>query len=371
MDRAQLNRRCKKKWQKRNVRNYWCRKRCSELLLREGTCFGANDNDDTILGRAKEAIQEVILNDNKRKEDEVDDDDIPDWIPTMIEKFSNESVTHVKRLTHNLNDPQSAFKSWRHEDAGPDIWKRVSDSVYAGSQGKEKYCTLYRDNWSCEGPSYESFLSQLSYNRSMLDFGNALRENSRLYLQGNSLIAQLGTSIICNTRNILVWQLGGSSYLAYHPKKNSTVVVFGTLMSSSQEELSIIQRVGYNPDYIVSGFYTSWVGYPKAKNCTTATALAHQSRQFVLEQFPKANYLELFDLETLSGNSCCAEFSNCKDISKLSRSWCHGCVPGPINLVAEKVIQWLMKSPTAKETIPVHQFDNTLGRFGGTSCDMS
>ena len=52
LDRGQLNRRCKRKYHNRQVRNYWCRQRCSELLLRKGTCYGDKDDDPLILGTA-------------------------------------------------------------------------------------------------------------------------------------------------------------------------------------------------------------------------------------------------------------------------------------------------------------------------------
>lgn len=305
----------------------------------------------------------------------------PNWVwnSRIIENLSKEEGINVTLLTHDLHDYKSAFRSVRNTHKAfrsvrkkvDFTWQNVSESINAGSRDKEQFCTLYRDNWSCTGAAYENFLSQTrSYNQS-LDM-RALKGNSRLLIHGNSVLGQLGMTIICNTAGAVVWMLGerelSNSMVAYYPKKNITMILFSNWAPNDPiSMLSLLKRIGYTPDYTVSGFYNSWVWYPGSnRTCGSATAMVRASRKKTLEAFPKTHYIELFDHKSIGGNKCCADFKNCKP----SRgNFCHHCLPGPVNLVSEHVIQLLMNS---EEQSPIRMFDNIL-RFPdkkGTICNM-
>ena len=189
--------------------------------------------------------------------------EIPNWVwsSRIIEKLSKEEGINVTLLTHDLHDYKSAFRSVR-KNVGF-TWQNASESINAGSRDKEQFCTLYRDNWSCTGAAYENFLSQTrSYNQS-LDM-RALKENSRLLIHGNSFTGQLGMIIICNTVGAVVWMLGereqSNSMVAYYPKKNITMMILLSNWTPNWTPddpirmLSLLKRIGYTPDYTVSGF---------------------------------------------------------------------------------------------------------------------
>ena len=293
----------------------------------------------------------------------------PNWVWTskIIEKLSKEEGINVTLLTHDLHDYKSAFRSIRKDIF---TWQNVSESITVGSRDKEQFCTLYRDNWSCTGATYENFLNQTrSYNQS-LDM-RALKENSRLLIHGNSLIGQVGMTIICNTVGAVVWMLGeratSNSMVAYYPKRNVTMILLSNFSPGHSYGLSLLKRIGYTPDYTVSGFYNSWVGISKPRSCDDTTALARASRQKTLEIFPKTDYFEFFNHVSIGGNRCCADFKHCKPRRV---GFCHHCVPGPVNLASEHVIQLLMNS---EEQSPTRMFDNIIRLLdtNATICNMS
>jgi len=284
------------------------------------------------------------------------------WVSKLIEALSEE--THGwRQVVHDLHDFKLAYRSIRENHRNAKFsWQNVSESINKGSHGGEKFCALYRDNWSCAGAAYENFLNRARpYNRS-LGMG-ALKENSRMLIMGNSIMGQLGMTIICNTVGVVVWRLGiTNNMVAHHPKNNATIMLFSNfepeVMPNAMRTLALVKKVGYTPDHTLSGYHNYWGNHKYWGNNSVRKCRALEKRQAILESFPKTDYLEFLNYpETFAvdnKSSCCADFYHCKQTGVIGSS-CHGCVPGTTNVASERVVQLLMESG---EQSPIRRFDD-------------
>ena len=284
------------------------------------------------------------------------------WVSKLIEALSEE--THGwRQVVHDLHDFKLAYRLIRENHRNAKFsWQNVSESINKGSHGGEKFCALYRDNWSCAGAAYENFLNRARpYNRS-LGMG-ALKENSRMLIMGNSIMGQLGMTIICNTVGVVVWRLGiTNNMVAHHPKNNATIMLFSNfepeVMPNAMRTLALVKKVGYTPDHTLSGYHNYWGNHKYWGNNSVRKCRALEKRQAILESFPKTDYLEFLNYpETFAvdnKSSCCADFHHCKQTGVIGSS-CHGCVPGTTNVASERVVQLLMESG---EQSPIRRFDD-------------
>jgi hypothetical protein len=135
--------------------------------------------------------------------------------------FDAEYLPHV-------HDPSHAFRGVRHGRKDAFTFQQVSDLVE--SEGHQ-WCSLYRDNWSCVGERYREMLrSTPPYNES-LTFA-AFPPNTTIYAEGNSWLAEIILTIMCNTKAVF-WNVGAhfsvsglmegsavASYILHLPLRN-------------------------------------------------------------------------------------------------------------------------------------------------------
>ena len=300
-----------------------------------------------------------------------------DWMRAakLVEKMArDENAYNVELRADGIHDIKFA-----HRDIRPELdftWQDVSDSIKKGSGGKEQYCSLYRDNWSCVGAQYESYLSQAQPYDPSLTLG-ALKRDSMVLFEGNSLMGQVGTTIICNTPNVVVWNLEvnrapihdeyQNSVFVYVPQHNVTMMLWSNNISQlntcKEESAAMLKEYGFIPDHIVTGVLNK---NKDIDDCDKVVAVVRKGRENALSYFPEVKlYKEIFNLYTyVSNNECCGDGGNCCVFSECTGKagegyGCHSCLPGPINAVAENLVKLMISS----EQSPARVYDDTYNVF--------
>jgi len=223
-------------------------------------------------------------------------------------------------------------------------WSYVSKGI---QEAGHPFCSLYRDNWVCAGERYKRVLRDTPLFDHSFDL-NSFPTNSNIYIEGNSWMGQLVTTIICNTNNVRVWLLGGTNETGNRfvgQAEQSGVSLF--LMSNSElqnkpnETVQLLKSINFVPNYIVRGNVNHDMD-PKLSN------IRHMS--VFWEAFPNATYMPHFGRRL--PQTCEADFTNCKDSNHG-----HTCTPGPINSYAQDFVSSIQNSGPAN-TITAETLDD-------------
>eukprot|EP00529_Nitzschia_sp_RCC80_P020795 CAMPEP_0113519022 /NCGR_PEP_ID=MMETSP0014_2-20120614/43297_1 /TAXON_ID=2857 /ORGANISM="Nitzschia sp." /LENGTH=399 /DNA_ID=CAMNT_0000416711 /DNA_START=87 /DNA_END=1286 /DNA_ORIENTATION=+ /assembly_acc=CAM_ASM_000159 len=257
-------------------------------------------------------------------------------VPELLDP--NEPIRHIR--------PSAIpkFYNWSY------VAKTVTDTGHP-------WCALYRDNHQCIGSQYQSVLRQTPlFNIASYDLNHVdIPDNSRIVVEGNSWMAELVYTIICNTESVQVWLLDGdinNSIFAYTPIKNISLMLISNhypLNESPENSLSFLNDIQYTPNYIVRGTIN---GYAAG-----SIKLRLKHRKIFMAKFPQASYLEYVGRRLPT--SCRADFHDCEDITtmkictkftdsqrkkKEDDEGGHTCLPGPINAYAEELVRSIVAS---------------------------
>lgn len=206
-------------------------------------------------------------------------------------------------------------------------WSFVSNEV---EEAGHSWCSLYRDNWACVGDRYKEVLQQTPlYNQSFaLD---AFPSHSNIYVDGNSIIGQLISTIICNSKHVdHVWLLEGStsnSLFVKSTQPNITLLLVCNsikLQNSPADTLTFMKTINFTPDYIIRGITNN-----KVKN--------DDHHKIFTEEFPFATYLNTTINHRNLPDNCRADFRNCE------QGIGHTCLPGPVNTFAEQLVRNILE----------------------------
>lgn len=139
-----------------------------------------------------------------------------------------------------------ALGSWNHV---------ASEAQEAG----HPWCSIYRDKYLCVGEQYKEVLRRTPLYDHSFDL-NAFPPNSNIYIEGNSWMAQLIYTIVCNTDDVNVWVLQDhpgedNSLYAKSMQYNVTLLLIDNhwLQTEPATTLKMLKMMHFIPDYIVSG----------------------------------------------------------------------------------------------------------------------
>jgi len=387
--------------------------------------FSVRDTISMMIQRLKESYLEPKTHSDNDKAIDINNEN---WVRILelIRNLSRENNVFNVELITGIRDYKQAVRDVRAYYNF--TWEQVSDSIKKGGRDNG-FCTLLRDNWGCQGEVYEEFLKQIPPYDHDFDLG-AFPSNSQLFFQGNSMMGQIGQTIICNTQDVVVWSLQaaggggqdpkdaimGNSFLAYHPKKNITMMLLSNHPSDQSPwaiqhhiispllpnaTTAVLKKVGFIPDYIVTTSLNNWMQmrYPVArKRCIESSKMALENRNELLDAFPNAKlYWEIFHWELLNEKSCCADGRNCAEkfpddeaYQKLHypdceaepsdpRCVCHSCSPGPVDTKAEQVIRNMIQVTTPPlndessngESTKVRLLDDVVFLWDGMKCNIT
>ena len=234
-------------------------------------------------------------------------------------------------------------------------WTFVKNEV---EEAGHPFCSLYRDNYSCTGERYKSVLRDTPLYNKSLDL-NAFPRGSNIYAEGNSYLAQLVYSILCNTDEVdAVWLLdglSGNSLYTQSSHKNVSLLLIDNyydLQLNPPETLTMMNTINYNPDYIIKGP----INWRAVENQTNQQIIYIQHKQLFQEEFPNALYLAYRGKQAIHQarplpNNCRADFFNC-GWDDLNSTHCeksctdgHTCLPGPANSYAENFTKHILSMP--------------------------
>jgi len=239
-----------------------------------------------------------------------------------------------------LHDSSSTFRTMRNKAIELfHNWSYVSDIVTSTGH---KWCSLYRDNHQCVGQRYQSILRQTPLFNKSFDLNHAFPVNSRVFIEGNSWMAEVVDIVVCNTDGVHVWVLDGNegnSLYAHAPRSNVSLMLLSNvnrLNMFPQEVLSMLKDVEYVPTHVVMGSLNFLQGI--AGN----NSLILEHREIFTSQFPEASYLEFFGRQLPT--SCASDFRDCINTT-CGQNPGHTCMPGPINEFAEDFVYSIVHSP--------------------------
>lgn len=187
---------------------------------------------------------------------------------------------------------------------------------------------LVRDNWSCAGYNYTRVLNTTPCYNSSLSFDRWPAE-MRVYAEGNSVLAQLLFTVLCNS-HAKVWKINGvlsNSDFAFAKSGASMFLLdnhnFWNLNTS--RSMVLLKEIGFDPTVIVYGDFNFRGEFSKTER-----------RDMFKNTFDRSR---LVNFTPRDASPCCAEFRNCGP----GKPGCgHGCFPGPINRDAEDLVRAIL-----------------------------
>jgi hypothetical protein len=170
---------------------------------------------------------------------------------SCISSLRNDSITRLGDL-HAGNRSTLGMRT-KYQPSGS--W----DPVYeATTTGGHQWCNLVRDNWSCSGDKYTEILKKTQHYDSKRLNPRLLTKGTKIFFEGNSLLAELFISIFCGTDPPFLYHIGGptDSYLAYYPEND--VILFAldnqyVWQSRPREIVEVLLKSNFHPIFIAVG----------------------------------------------------------------------------------------------------------------------
>jgi len=232
---------------------------------------------------------------------------------------------------HTIFNHSQPLRPIRNSDF---TWAQVNALLTAAGHS---WCSLSRDNWACVGERYYTVLKQTPTYNPQLRLG-AFPRGTRIFIEGNSHLAEMLDTIICNSHSV-VWNIDGietNSLLAvdfagdvallmldndehwtHHHNRTSNMLHRASFLTSKQT-------------IIVLGDLNNYL-------CSSCKSEAHLRTAAWNRSFPDAAVLT-YD-GSLLPSGCEADFHNCKNSVHG-----HTCFPGPIIQVAETMVRNMLKA---------------------------
>ena len=214
----------------------------------------------------------------------------------LVEKLSqfNISLTEV-----DLSVP---WRSMKNESALKD-WSFVASEV---QEAGHPYCSLYKEDWSCTGERYKHVLERTPLFDHSFDL-NSFPENSNIYAEGNSHMAQLVTTVVCNTKNVRVWLLGSKddhSFLVKALDSGVTLILISNLKQllykskqklNPRKTLPLLNSINFIPDYVLRGPWMWEEHEGQGSKIGTEERLATREHGDMFSDFTNATYVRMLE----------------------------------------------------------------------------
>lgn len=225
----------------------------------------------------------------------------------------------------SLHDPSSSFHGIRNSKF---TWEQVSHDLELTGQ---KFCSLYRDNWSCTGDRWRSVLNVTRpYDpKKTLSF---IPRGSHVFVEGNSFLAQLVVTFICESfdnRTMVLWDRMDRSNTVFIWDKvedRRILLVDNDPAINMNRTLSqhLIKYLVPNVHAIFVGPFN--VGSSWQNDGSKLSSIAHRSKVWAFE-FPRSKVIQLPGEQFVG--FCFADFRQCSNRTG------HNCLPGPMLRSAE------------------------------------
>lgn len=258
--------------------------------------------------------------------------------------------------------PNASIEDWAAEINGPRHWKPIRNGLKIAwaetdriiTEAGHKVCALIRDNWACSGAHYSAVLRETSPWRQEADYDLLkLPEGSNLLVVGNSFLAEVIHTIICNHRwsSVFPHPESYNTVLAHNKERRLTLLLLSNEPNDGQDPdtfFQLMRKTGFQPHFLVLGS----VNDAKIEHKVFAAMLS--------TAFPEAYFVPIPGRHlgtSCSAGDCCPVRGSkerpdgCKPLAKDAHQNQHQCIPGPILRYAEELVHVLhLKQRSAVES---------------------
>lgn len=240
------------------------------------------------------------------------------YFETVEFEWTNESHSSSDLSLHRLPVREGAPFTWE------DYHRAVDGTAHTA-------CPLIRDNWACVGDKYrDALLHTKPFNHTAFGF-RTLRSSTRVFLEGNSHLAEIVVSILCADPPTKLWLIDPptNSLMAFYQEHMALVLMMDNdkqWNSHTSSMIELLKKVEFNPSFIVLGPLNSEGPTDHANRVSEYAAAFHTS--IIIESVPKLR------------NDCPADFKNCDTSIRGARAG-HQCLPGPVVRHSEALMRWI------------------------------
>lgn len=225
-----------------------------------------------------------------------------------------------------LNDVSSSFHGIRNAKF---TWEQVFIDLELSGH---KFCILYRDNWSCTGDQWRRVLNYTKpYNpNKTLAF---LPSGSHIFVEGNSFLAQLVITFICESfdnKTMMLWDrmhYSNTVFIWDKVEDRRLLLIDNDPLVNMNRTLSehLINCLVPNLHAIFVGPFN--VGASWRNNGSHSSSVIHRGKVWK-SKFPGSKVVQLPGAQFVA--FCYADFQQC------GNRQAHNCLPGPMLRSAEE-----------------------------------
>ncbi|RYH17180.1 hypothetical protein EON65_28960 [archaeon] len=248
---------------------------------------------------------------------------------------------------------------WPIRNARLFTWEHVA---YDAKAGGHRWCSLQRDNWSCTGENYINYLRRIPQFNASFYHPNFLRRGTKIFFEGNSYLAQIMVSLICETNPTVVYRLDNvtNDILAYYAE--SDVLILGIdndqwLQTHPSQIARLLQAVGFYPLFLIIGPSNF-----KALSNSNQT-MSYQDRMMTFYSIWQESVLVPLRYYHVK-QDCAAEFFQCQQFPKFN--YHHQCFPGSMIPIAQRLMEHMQNEdrfvnlmPSAEQNYYRHSSSST------------
>lgn len=215
-------------------------------------------------------------------------------------------------------------------------WENVTSDIMRA--GGHRWCFLQRDNWSCTGEKYIKYLSDIPPFNASLYHPNLLRRGTKIFFEGNSYLAQIMFSLICETNPTAVYRLDRNTndIIAYYSE--SDVLILGIdndkeLQTHPSEVTTLLKSVGFYPVYLIVGPSN----FDRTASNSNQTMTYKDRLMMFYSAWPESVLvpLQYYHAQT----DCAADFLQCHAFPPFHHH--HQCFPGSMIPIAQRIMDHL------------------------------
>jgi hypothetical protein len=253
----------------------------------------------------------------------------PPWMHSLHALLMLDKLQTIHNVSHPLRPIRNDAFTW------------AQVSALLTSTG-HSWCSLTRDNWACIGKRYANILKKTPlYNPALrLD---AFPRGTRIFAEGNSFLAEMLYTVICNSNGV-VWNVDGTesnSILSVDLDHDVAMLLLDNddhWTHHHNRTVDMLHEAMDQPDLVVLGDLNNY----QCAQRDTCKSDAHLRKAAWRKSFPGA-VIMAYDGRLVPAG-CEANFNNCRNSNEN-----HACFPGPINQVAETMVGDMLVSLRHKQ----------------------
>eukprot|EP01031_Cornospumella_fuschlensis_P027382 gene27382-33073_t len=247
---------------------------------------------------------------------------------------------------------------WQVRNASYFSWDQVFHDI---QQGGHRWCSLQRDNWSCVGDTYINYLRAIPQFDCARFHPNYLRRGTKILFEGNSYLAQILLSLICETNPSVIYRMDNftNDILAYYPESDVLMLAIDNdpdLQTHPSVVARSLRSAGFHPTFLIMG-----PSNYRATSEVNTTMAFHERVMAYYSMWPATVLVPWNYYHAL--RDCAADFNNCRKISRNH----HQCFPGSMIPIAQRLMEHLQDedrfinlSPSYQAAYYMHSNESTL-----------